>query len=150
MRLLEDNKGPGVQTPTPQAAREQGTWLLAATGKCGLSLYSLSFGIFCSLCMIKLSSLGQRLLTFNRNHKFYKLVIHLISRLASGMSLLWCAAVKFILEKFWVSGSGKSSPWLGTSWHSSRRGVLPRVLDSLSLKQAWLGILPVFKCFLVL
>lgn len=66
-------KGLGYSTPTPLAATERGTSLLAAAGKRGLSVYSLSFGLFGSLCLIKLNSPGQRLLTFSRNHKFYKL-----------------------------------------------------------------------------
>lgn len=45
-RLLKDNKEPGVQHTNSLAATEQGTWLLAASGKHGLSLYSLSFGLF--------------------------------------------------------------------------------------------------------
>lgn len=48
---------------------------------------------------------------------------HVISKLASGVPLLSCAAVKFILEKFWISGARKSSPWLGACWSASRRGV---------------------------
>lgn len=126
-------KGLGYSTPTPQAAAERGTLLLAATGKRGLCFYSLSFGLFGSLCLIKLNSPGQRVLTFNRSCKFYKLVTHTVSNLACGMPLLWCAAVKFTLEKFQVSGSGKSSPQLGAYWSASRRGVLLKAFDSLPL-----------------
>ena len=142
-------KSQGYSTPTPPDATEQGTWLLAATGKPGLGLYSLSFGLFGSLCLMKLNSPGQRLLTFNRSHKFYKLVTHMISKLASGMPLLWRAAVTFILEKPQVSGSGKSSPWLGACRSASRRGVLLQAFDSLPLEQAWLGASLVFNCFLL-
>lgn len=108
LALLEDSAGPG--TPTPQAA----------VGKQGLSFCSLPFGLSGSLCPAKLKFSAQRLLIFHRSHNFCKLVTHVISRLASGVPLLSCAAVLFILKKLWMSGAGKNSARLGACWSASK------------------------------
>lgn len=117
LALLEDSGGPG--TPTPQAA----------VGKQGLSLCSLPFGLSGSLCLTKLKFSAQRLLIFNRSHTFYKLVTHMISKLASSVPLLSCAAVVFILEKFWMSGTGKNSARLGACWSASKERCLTVLPD---------------------
>lgn len=112
-------------------------------GKHGQSLCSLPFGLFGSLCLTKLKFSAQRRLIINRCHKFYKLIAHVISKLASGVLLLSCAAVKFILEKFWMSGAGKISPWLGVCWSASRRGIWQSYLTTTL---AW--YLPCLQLFL--
>lgn len=132
--MLEDSGEPG--TPAPQAAM----------GKRGLSLCSLLFDLSDSLCLTKLEFSAQRLLIFIRSHKFYKLVTHMISKLASGGPLLSCAAVIFILEKFWKSGARKNGPRLGACWSASKE----RYLTVLPNYKTWLGTFPVSSCFLIL
>lgn len=112
-------------------------------GKHGLSLCSLPFSLSGSVCLSKLEFSAQRFLIFIRSHKFYKLVTHLISKLASGVPLLSCAAVILILEKFWMSGVGKNSPRLVLAGVPPRRGVWQSYLVT---NLAW--YLPCLQLFL--
>lgn len=87
-RLLKDNKEPGVQHTNSPGCHRAGNMALGSLGEARAELVLPLLWPFWLLCLIKLNSPGQRFLTFNRSHKFYELVTHVISKLASGMSLL--------------------------------------------------------------